>query len=239
MKSQEHDIAFEDALSDDWHRDIDIAEVPISNRSLWYFAIVIAIAVFAIAARIVFLNFDHAYYVSRAAWNVAQETEIPAPRGIIYDSTGNILADNEPAFSAILNVRTFLSNKADQPGTLADIQNLLNISSSTVWSLVGGAERSDFSLPVVLAKNLNQSEIVDLQASKIPNVQLKSDFIRVYPNGPVFSSVVGYTGSVTAGDLAADPGLRYQDLIGKAGVEEYYDTALRGTPGIDVTYADA
>jgi penicillin-binding protein 2 len=239
MRSREQDIVFEDALSDDWHRDVEVAEIPLGNRSLWYFLVVVAIAVLAVAARIVFLNFDHSYYVSRAAWNVAQEVETPAPRGLIYDSTGDILADNMPSFSAILDVHGFLTDSKDQSSTLAGIQSILNIPSSTVWSLIGGAEQNDFSAPVVLAQNLDQREIVDLQASDPPNIRLKSDFIRIYPNGPVFSSVVGYTGSVTASDLAADPGLRYQDLIGKAGVEEYYDAALRGTPGINITYTDA
>jgi penicillin-binding protein 2 len=70
-------------------------------------------------------------------------------------------------------------------------------------------------------------------------VELKSDFARTYPNGPVFSSVIGYTGRVTTADLADDPGLTDQDVIGKTGIEAFYDKALRGTPGVNVTYANA
>ena len=42
MKRHDKDIAFEDALSDDWQRDLDVAEVAIGNQSMRYFAIVVA-----------------------------------------------------------------------------------------------------------------------------------------------------------------------------------------------------
>ncbi len=236
---RKHDIAFEETLSDDWERDLDVAEVPIDGRPMRFSAIAVAVAILLVAGRIVFLNLDHSYYVARAQWNVAQENETPAPRGIIYDKEGDILADNEPSFSADLNVQAFLENKDQQPGTLAEIQNILGVSSDTVWTMIGNAQKNDFASPVVLANNINQAAVVGLQALNSKEIQLKNDFVRVYPNGPVFSSIVGYTGRVTASDLAADPSLRYQSMIGKAGLEKYYDTELRGAPGIDITYTDA
>jgi penicillin-binding protein 2 len=80
---------------------------------------------------------------------------------------------------------------------------------------------------------------VNLQALNVPAIEIESDFARTYPNGPVFSSVVGYTGSVSANDLAKNPGLKNQDIIGKTGIEAFYDKALRGTPGVAVTYTNA
>ena len=71
MKKRDNDIAFEDALSDDWRRDLDIAEVPIGNQPMRYFAVAAAIAVLLVAGRIIFLNFNNTYYMSRAQWNVA------------------------------------------------------------------------------------------------------------------------------------------------------------------------
>ena len=129
--------------------------------------------------------------------------------------------------------------KIKQSSTLATIQNVLNVSSSDVWALVNAAKNDDFASPVVLADDLNQSEIVNLQALNSGTVELKSDFMRTYPNGPDFSSVVGYAGRVTAEDLRRDPSLKNQDVIGKTGLEAFYDRALRGTPGVSVTYTNA
>lgn len=239
MKRRDRDIAFEDALSDDWRRDLDVAEVSIGGQPMRYLAIAIAVAVLAIAGRIVFLGLNYGYYTVRAGQNVAQENDTPAPRGIIYDREGDILADNKAAFSALLNVRAFLENESQESSTLAMIQNVLAVSSSEVWSLVDAAKNNDFASPVVLADNLDQSEIVNLQALNSGTVELKSDFARIYPNGPDFSSVVGYAGRVTAQDLLKDPSLKNQDVIGKTGIEAFYDGSLRGTPGISVTYTNA
>jgi len=239
MKRHDRDIAFEDALSDDWRRDLDVAEVSIGSQPMRYLAIAIAIVVLVIAGRIVFLGFNYSYYTVRAARNVAQEDQTPAPRGAIYDREGDMLADNKASFSALLDVRTFLENEDQQSSTLAAIQNVLNVPAADVWSLVGTAQKNDFVSPVVLADNLNQGEIVNLQALGLKAVTLKSDFARTYPNGPVFSAVIGYAGRVTAGDLVSDPSLKNQDVIGKTGLEAFYDKTLRGTPGVNITYANA
>jgi penicillin-binding protein 2 len=239
MKWHDEDIAFEDALSDDWRRDLDVAEVSIGNRPMRYLAIVVGMMVLMIAGRIIFLGFNHTYYAARAERNVAQENETPAPRGIIYDQEGDVLADNKAAFSALLDVRTFLENEDQQSATLSAIQNVLGISPDDAWSLVSAAKDNDFASPVVLADGLDQSEIVNLQALDLKAIDLKSDFARVYPNGPVFSSVIGYAGRVTADDIAKDSSLKNQDVIGKTGIEDFYDKNLRGTPGVAVTYANA
>lgn len=239
MKRHDHEIAFEDALSDDWRRDLDVAEVAIGNRPMRYLAIAVAVAVLGVAARIIFLDANNAYYATRAARNVAQENETPAPRGLIYDREGDVLADNKAAFSALLDVRTFLADENQQSTTLATAENVLGVSSDDVWSLVAAAEKNDFASPVVLADDVSQSQLVNLQAENLPTIILRSDFARTYPDGPVFSSVVGYAGRVTADDLTQDPGLKNQDVIGKTGLEAYYDKLLRGTPGIAVTYTNA
>ncbi len=239
MKWRDQDIAFEDALSDDWRRDLDVAEVSIGNRPMRYLAMVIAVLVVAVAGRILFLGFNNAYYTARAERNVAQEDETPAPRGIVYDREGDVLASNKVAFSALLDVRTFLENEDQESSTLAAIQNILGVSRDEVGSLVIAAEKNDFASPVVLADNLDQNEIVNLQALNLNVIKLKSDFARTYPNGPIFSSVVGYAGRVSAQDIEEDPSLKNQDVIGKTGIEAFYDKILRGTPGVAVTYTNA
>ena len=191
---KQEDIAFEDALSDDWRRDLDVAEVAIGNRPMRYLAVVVAVLVLAVAARIVFLAANSAYYAARAERNVAQENETPAPRGMIYDREGDVLADDKAAFSVLLDVRTFLANEDQESSTLAVIRNVLNIPPDLVWSQVTAAEKNDFASPVVLADTINQNQLVNLQAQNVPSLTLQSDFARTYPNGPVFSSVIGYIG---------------------------------------------
>lgn len=239
MREHDDHIAFEDALSDDWRRDIDIAEVPIGGRPMFYLGIATFLVIGVIAARIIFLGANNAYYETRAERNAGQTTLTPAPRGIIYDHEGNALVDNKASFAALLNVSTFLRNESEQSSTLATINNILGISSSDVWSLVDAAGKNDFASPVVLVDGLTQNELVNLQALDLSAITIESNFARTYPDGNVFSSVLGYTGRVTADDIARDAGLKNQDVIGKTGIEAFYDAALRGTAGANVVYANA
>jgi penicillin-binding protein 2 len=127
-----------------------------------------------------------------------------------------------------------------QSSTLAEAQGILGVSSSTVWSLLDQSEAQDFSTPVVLAQDLNQSELIDLQAlGASSTIEGESDFERYYPNGPIFSSVVGYVGRVSQADLTNNATLTADDFVGKMGIEEEYDTALQGTSGVDIKFTDA
>ncbi len=240
-KNRNIDVAFEDSLSDDWSRDIKIAEVPIGNRPLLYVGFAACAVTLAIMAQIVYLNFSRsAYYRARAADNVLQANETPGPRGEILDKEGDVLAEDTAAFSALLNVRVFLNgDPLLQSSTIAAAQSILGISPNDFSSLVAQASVSSFATPVVLNENLTQVELVDLQAQNLPTIEIQSDFARTYPNGPVFSSLVGYTGRVSQADLRADPNLSSSDFVGRTGVEAYYDSTLRGVPGVTLEYKNA
>ena len=173
-----------------------------------------------------------AYYAARADDNADQAQATPAPRGIIYDAEGDPLVANKAVFDAVLDAHLFISDPSLQSSTLAAAQNILGIPSSTVWSLLDQSEAQDFSTPVVLAQDLNQSELVNLQAlGASSTIKVQSDFERYYPNGPVFSSVVGYVGRVSQSDLAGDPKLTADDFVGKMGIEEEYDDGPAGYAG--------
>jgi len=238
-KKKDNDLAFEDSLNDDWNRDLNTVEVPIGNRPLWYLGIFIFAAVLAVGTRVAYLNFSNAYYNARAKDNASAYQETPTPRGIIYDREGDVLAENQASFSAVLDAHAFVTDPALTTSTEQIAQSIFSIDPSDLENLVGQASAQNFATPIVLANELTQNQLVNLQAQDNPAIKIESDFVRTYPNGPVFSSVIGYTGRVSAADLADNPSLSATDMIGKAGVEAYDDSTLRGTPGITVQYENA
>lgn len=234
------EIPFEDSLNDDWSHDLNMVEVPIGSRPLIVLGIVISCIAFIVLGRVAYLNWlNGAYYRARAEDNANQAQATPAPRGIIYDSQGDPLVENKAIFDAILDAHLFIFSPDLQSSTLGAAQSILGVPSSTVWSLLKQSEAQDFSTPVVLAQNLNQSQLVDLEALGSSTIKIQSDFERYYPNGPIFSSVVGYVGRVTGSDLASNPKLTANDFVGKMGIEEEYDTVLQGTPGVNIKFTDA
>ena len=243
----EHDLAFEDSISDDWSRDIRVAEVPIGNKPMRYLGMCVLAVAFLLAGQILYLNFSKgAFYKARAADNVANENATPAPRGEILDKEGDVLAEDKAAFAALLDVQKFIAaqdggaaGQALQSSTIGAAQTILGISPGDFGALVAQASAANFAAPVVLAENLTQTELVNLQALDLPTITIQNDFERTYPDGPIFSSVTGYTGRPTAADLQSDPTLTASDFVGKAGVEAYYDAELRGVPGMNVQYENA
>ena len=239
MKRQD-DIPFEDSLHDDWSRDLNMVEVPIGSRPFRMVVIVALAVVLAVFGKVAYLDlFNGTYYAARAADNASQSTEVPAPRGIIYDREGNPLVTNNAVFTATLNARTFISQPSLQTSTINDVARVLSLSSSTIWSEITASEAQDFATPIVLSSDLTQSQLVNLQALSLPTVTIGSNFTRVYPNGQVFASVIGYVGQPTAADLRSNPTLTPNGLVGRAGVEEYYDSTLQGKPGVDIQFRNA
>jgi len=234
------DIPFEESLNDDWSQDLSMVEVPIGNSSLWHLGIVLFFVAFIVFGRVAYLSIlSGGYYAARAEGNAAQEQATPAPRGIIYDSEGDALVENKAAFAAILDPQVFLAQPDLQTSTIAAAQTILGVASGTIWDALKQSESQDFATPVVLVDDLDQTQLVNLQALALPTISIQSDFERVYPNGPIFSSVVGYTGRVTQGDLEQDPTLATSDIVGKTGIEEYYNSTLQGVSGIHIQFKNA
>src|SRR6185437_4248079 len=162
------DIPFEDSLNDDWSHDLNMVEVPLGAKPFVAFTIIVAVLALIVFARVVYLNMSNgAYYTARAADNADQETATPAPRGIIYDAEGDPLVTNKAVFDAVLDAHAFIAaDSATQSSTLAEIQQVLGIGPTNVQSLLSESEAQDFSTPVVLAEDISQGQLVDLQALK-------------------------------------------------------------------------
>jgi len=142
---------FEDSLSDDWSRDLDVAEVPIGNGPFWYLGLTAFCLALVIAARITYLDLANgAYYSARANDNVAQYSETPAPRGTIYDREGNVLAESKAAFAAVLDTRAFVNNDSLREDTARIAESVLGIAPNDLTDLVNSAAAQDFATPVVL-----------------------------------------------------------------------------------------
>ena len=82
---------------------------------------------------------------------------------------------------------------------------------------------SDASTAVVLAISEHQEDY--------PGVAVTTGTKADYPGGSLAAQVLGYTGAVDATDQKADSALVDVDSIGRAGLEEQYDSALRGSDG--------
>ena len=236
------DLAFEETLSEDWSKDPDLKEVALGTKSVFYLTCLVFIIGLVLISRISALGIDkNGAYEKRALSNLNKTDEMPPPRGLILDRFGKAMAENRAAFSLVLDTKEFLKNQSREAETLSAIQEITGISGEEVWRLIR-EKNGDFNgdaEPVVISEELLADELVQLKSKNPPFLSVKDSFERVYPEGEAFSAVLGYTGLLNADELAANPDLAGENVIGKAGLELSYDQELRGTPGVNVFYRNA
>jgi len=125
-KHSNNEIAFEESLSDEWADDLGFTEVPLSDKPIFIFGILVIILGVFMLGRVFFLGVVKGEaYQKRAESNLNKTDRILAPRGIITDKNGDILADNKAVFSAKLNVKEFLKNDMSRTPTINFIQEII------------------------------------------------------------------------------------------------------------------
>jgi penicillin-binding protein 2 len=240
MKKKKKDIFFEEALAEEWKDDINFFEVELSSESLFYAGFLILILSLVVLGRIIFLNVVLGKnFQEQAQINSGQKEFIIPPRGLIYDRNGKILAQNQIAFSAFLNIENFIKNEDLQQKTLEIIEKNFGISKSDFENLIKERLSSNVLTPILISSDLTHEQILFLQRENLPTIQIKESFKRFYPYGEYFSTVLGYVGYPDLLDLKQKNYLKPQFLTGKTGIEAYYDKELVGEPGIILNIRDA
>ena len=99
-------------------------------------------------------------------------------------------------------------------------------------------------LPVTIATNLDEKLVARFIENKdsLTGIEIVEDTKRVYTDPIYFSSIVGYTGPVSAEDLAElkEQSTEYdnQSIVGKVGIERIMETTLQGSKGSEVVHVD-
>lgn len=73
-------------------------------------------------------------------------------------------------------------------------------------------------------------------------MEIRETTIRKYNESIYFASIIGYTGRISEAEYeklsATDSSYSRDDVIGKSGLEQYYESYLRGSNGEQVVYVD-
>ncbi len=205
------------------------------------FGIIALVAVVGLTARLVYLQLVNGQtYQQQATSNSTFQQAIPSTRGLIYDRNGLPLVENLPSYT--VEIRPSDLPFGQRPVVVAQLASLLKMDPADINAAIDGNPGSTFDLvriaqgvPVGTA-NLIAEEHLDL-----PGVEVSVEALRYYTQGPLLSDVLGYTGPIDATTLKQLKSIGYlpDDLIGRAGVEEQYESQLRGTYGMETIQRDA
>lgn len=100
-------------------------------------------------------------------------------------------------------------------------------------------------LVTTVAENVSQETVsyVKENTDTLIGVDITKDYQRYYNDAIYFSSVIGYTGVISSDEYdqlsADDDEYALNDIVGKAGIEQFMDKTLRGTKGHKKFYVDS
>jgi len=205
------------------------------------FGIAVLVAVSGLTARMVYLQLVSGQtYQQLATSNSTFQQAIPSTRGLIYDRNGLLLVANLPSYS--VKIRPSDLPFSQRATVVAQLSSLLKMDPADINTAIDGNPGSNFDLvriaqgvPVATANLIAEEHLA------LPGVEVSVDALRHYTEGPLFSEVLGYTGAIDATTLKQLKSAGYQpdDLIGRAGVEDQYETQLRGSYGMETIQRDA
>jgi penicillin-binding protein 2 len=205
------------------------------------FGVVVVLVITTLTARLFYLQVVKGVdYTVLATENRTVLESIPAPRGLIYDRAGRPLVTNVPTFA--VKIRPSDLPVAERPDVVTRLAALIGMDPSDINAAIDSNPGSTFD-PVRIATDIDEStaRLISESSSQMPGVEIVVEARREYLDGPLTSQLIGYTGPITAQQLAAlgPKGYLPDDLIGKAGVESTYETQLRGTYGQQNVERDA
>ena len=185
----------------------------------------------------------HDHYHTLAEANRISILPITPSRGIIVDRNGVVLAHNYSAYTLEIT-----PNKVDNlESTIDELATLVEITPRDrrrFKKILDESKRFE-SLPI--RTRLTDEEIARFAANRyrFPGVDVRARLFRQYPQGELFSHVIGHIGRINQKDLdrlEQDERLsnyRGTDYIGKTGLEYSYEDALHGTTGVEQVEVDS
>ena len=232
------EIYLEEAILDDFAKDLDLVELPLSEKAFKLVKALLFIAILFAGGELLFLGIvKGSFYQNRAFLNAAEKTTLIAERGIIFDTFGKPLVSNLSIFRLNLKITDFVKNQDNEQKTIQALKTILNYTQSDIDNLLKEIKNVNLEKQ----NSIVVSEITATQALQFKNLNIDSlgveeAFKRIYQKPEVFSHLIGYTTIANKNDLEKNPSLSFDDLIGKDGIEAYYNNELQGENGTIIGY---
>lgn len=191
---------------------------------LIFCSLAIAIKLFAIQV------FASSYYRKASIDNSVRIVPIRAPRGTIVDRNDQVIVRNRLSYSVYLVPHDVPDiNKA-----AASLADMLNMDEAYLKQIIAAGWKGRFQ-PIRLKRDVDFAtvSILEEHSLDVPGLVFQVEPTRLYPDSGFGSHLYGYVGEVSESELAnGKESFKKGDLIGKKGLERYYNSYLKGRDGV-------
>lgn len=233
-------------------------------RAWLVYAIVVAV-VGALSFRLVSLQIlGEQEWTEQAVENYRSEISDPAPRGIIYDRNGYILARNVASYNVVITPASLPDDDADIQRIYREVSELTGVpaggpvtdesleNAKLFSACVPGPSIADLVAlgdsiapfdPVRISCNINEemARVIRERSVDLPGVSLEVEPVRDYPTGSLTANVIGFLGPIPATfqeDYESRGYVVNRDKIGYGGIETSMNDILLGRNGLRVVQVD-
>ena len=165
--------------------------------------------------------------------------KVLAPRGIIFDKLGRVLADTRPSFNLYITPEDI----RDFNETVDGLAKLMGLDREDVIDKLKAASGFPPSFPVKIKDDISMDELGKVEVNRVylPGVSIQVEPKRNYPYDKMMAHMLGYVSEISNEELKQKEYKAYSpgDYIGKYGLERMYETFLRGVDGEKRVEVDA
>jgi penicillin-binding protein 2 len=152
-------------------------------------------------------------------------------RGTILDRRGRPIVRNRISFNVLLD----REKVTDKEATVRTLAQILNLPQETIRERIARYRNRPSFEPVIVKEDVDLSEAayLDSRRLELPEISVAIEPKRSYEQGELAAHALGYVGEISESQLAKPRYSGYQlgDVVGKAGLESFYDTDLTGQKG--------
>ena len=208
------------------------------NQSVFHmvFAVAVIMTLIFLGKTVFLAGVQGSHYANRSENNINQDVPLIAPRGIITDRNNIPLVENEAIFSVFLRINEMVRSN-EQEEVLSVSETILGLNRDEVLENINSTN-FEGAVDVILARDITRDQVIAIRGLGLTSLVVENDYRRRY-NSKAFSHVIGYVGLANSKDLNSNEDLVINDLVGRAGLEAYYDSRLRGKNGAVTIYRNA
>ena len=194
------------------------------RTSLYFFLLFGATGIFIV--RLFYIQLIDERYTLNAANNAQRIEKVFAPRGVMLDRNGQVMASNQIAYDVEATPRLMKN---------IDTVRLASLLGEEVDRLTRALQKAKVYSPFrpsAILRGLTANDYARIQEeiSFYPGIHLRRRILRKYIT-PTGGNVLGYVSEVNDYLLGKKPEYEMGDYIGISGIEASYEEALRGKAG--------
>ena len=215
------------------------AERQLFNRRLTAAAAVVGLLFAALIVKLVNLQVQqYEYFSARADGNRLHSQYVPPARGLIFDRSGQLLADNQPIF----NLTVVKEQVGDMDAMLERLSGMISLTEDDIEQFENRMRRNRVpytSVPLRYVLTDEEKSRIAVNSHLLPGIAIEPQFVRRYPLADLTAHAVGYVSEINRDELDRLSDEERENYggtnhIGKSGIERTYEELLHGQVGYEI-----